>query len=70
MVDIFGTMLNFIHFRVIYVTYNSLKAKICIENTELKSMIDIYNLTHYNFQYLLFYYVGDSLYSLYKRAMW
>ena len=47
MVDIFGTMLNFIHFRVIYVTYNSVKAKICIENTELKSMIDIYNLTHY-----------------------
>ena len=70
MVDIFGTMLNFIHFRVMYVIYNSLKDKTCIENTKLKSMIDICNLTHYNFQYLLFYYVRDSLYSLYKRAMW
>ena len=57
MVDIFGTMLNFIHFRVMYVIYNSLKDKTCIENTKLKSMIDICNLTHYNFQYLLFYYV-------------
>ena len=40
MVDIFGTMLNFTHFRVIYVVYKSLKDKTCIENIELKSMIN------------------------------